>query len=216
MASIEELEATVRELAKQLRRVQDKQEIEDCILRYSRGVDRLDREALLSCYHEDGVDDHGVFIGSREEFADWAQGMHRRMQWSHQHCQFNHTVEIEGDTAHAETYFLYVGLNRTGVPFSMSGGRYIDRLERRDGTWAIAARKCVRDWIPLQANLTEMRQANLTAGRDFLGADEIAFLDTCAQVARDRSDPSYERPLTIDPARFEAWRALKEARAKQG
>jgi hypothetical protein len=33
-------------------------------MRYSRAIDRLDRELLLSVYHEDAVDDHGVFVGT--------------------------------------------------------------------------------------------------------------------------------------------------------
>lgn len=28
----------------------------------------------------------------------------------------------------------------------MSGGRYIDRMEKREGTWKIAARKCLVEW----------------------------------------------------------------------
>lgn len=210
MAS-EELEKLVLELQGQVQRLQDRQDINDCILRYSRGVDRLDREALISCYHEDGIDDHGVFIGNREEFADWAIGMHRRMHLSHQHCQFNHTVEIDGDVAHAETYYMFVGLNKQGAPYTVGGGRYIDRLEKRDGRWAIVVRKCVRDWIPLTEIPDKIDQSTLTSGRGFVKPHEVEFLDTCSQVARDRSDPSYDRPLTIDPKRFDLWNQLLNA-----
>ena len=37
-------------------------------------------------------------------------------------------------------------MNRQGQPLTMGGGRYVDRLEQRDGRWAIAARVCLRDW----------------------------------------------------------------------
>lgn len=67
--SPEELERAVRVL-------QDRQAILDCLTAYSRGVDRLDRELLLSCYHEDAVDDHGMFAGDRDEFVEWVVGMH--------------------------------------------------------------------------------------------------------------------------------------------
>ena len=44
----------------------------DCLTRYSRRIDRMDRELLLSAYHEDAIDDHGTFVGNREELADYA------------------------------------------------------------------------------------------------------------------------------------------------
>jgi hypothetical protein len=34
-------------------------------MRYSRGIDRLDRDMLLSAYHPDAIDDHGMFVGRR-------------------------------------------------------------------------------------------------------------------------------------------------------
>ena len=46
----------------------DRQAILDCLTRYGRGVDRFDRELVLSAYHPDAIDDHGAFVGTREEF----------------------------------------------------------------------------------------------------------------------------------------------------
>ena len=85
-----------------VRTLWDRQQIHDCLMTYSRAVDRLDRELLLSVYHDDAIDDHGVFVGSPVEFADWVIDMHSRAHLSHQHCQFNSTIELDGDTAHAE------------------------------------------------------------------------------------------------------------------
>ena len=48
-------------------------------------------------------------------------------------------VQIDGDLAHAETYYLFVGRNRDQTNW-IAGGRYIDRLERRGGAWRIALR----------------------------------------------------------------------------
>jgi SnoaL-like protein len=189
----EELQRTVAELA-------DRQAINDCLMTYSRGIDRLDRELLISVYHEDAIDDHGVFVGNREEFADWAIAMHTATHLSHQHCIFNFTCDLDGDVAHTETYYMFVGMNRTGTPMAMSGGRYIDRLEKRDGRWAIAARVCVRDWAPLEEIPEVMDQAAMTVVK---GLDERTkqLMRTGSQPRRDRADVSYQRPLTIDPAR---------------
>jgi hypothetical protein len=40
----------------------DRQEILACELRYCSGVDRFDREMLLSAYHPGAMDDHGAFV----------------------------------------------------------------------------------------------------------------------------------------------------------
>jgi SnoaL-like protein len=189
----EELERTVTELA-------DRQAIRDVLMTYSRGIDRLDRELLLSVYHEDAVDDHGVFVGSPKEFVDWALAMHTSTHLSHQHCIFNFTCDLDGDVAHTETYYMFVGMNRSGTPMAMTGGRYIDRLEKRDGRWAIAARVCVRDWAPLEQIPEVMDQAAMTAVKD-LDERTKELMRTGAQPSRDRTDVSYERPLTVDPAR---------------
>lgn len=178
----------------------DRQAIHDCLMTYSRAIDRLDRELLISVYHPDAIDDHGVFVGNREAFADWAIAMHTRTHLSHQHCQFNSTCDLQGDIAHTETYYMFVGMNQRGTPLGMSGGRYIDRLEKRDGVWAIAARLCVRDWAPLDAIPETLDQAALTV----VALDEVtrSLMRTGAQPTRDRSDPSYQRPLTISPLRL--------------
>jgi hypothetical protein len=176
-----------------IQKLVDRQAINDCLMTYSRAVDRLDRELLLSVYHADATDDHGVFVGNREAFADWVIEMHTRMHLSQQHCQFNSTCDLQGDTAHTETYYMFVGMNRKGVPLAMSGGRYIDRLEKRNGIWAIAARVCVRDWAPLTEIPETLDQASLTV----VSLDDTtkALMRSGAQPARDQTDPSYQRPL---------------------
>jgi hypothetical protein len=189
----DELERTVAELA-------DRQAIHDVLMTYSRGIDRLDRELLLSVYHEDAIDDHGVFVGTPGEFADWAIAMHTATHLSHQHCILNYTCDLDGDVAHTETYYMFVGMNRAGEPMAMTGGRYIDRLEKRNGRWAIAARVCVRDWAPLEKIPEVMDQAAMTAVKD-LDERTKELMRTGAQPRRDCRDVSYQRPLTIDPAR---------------
>jgi hypothetical protein len=187
---------TESEIETAIRELQDRQSIHDCLMRYSRGVDRLDRELLLSVYHEDAVDDHGVFVGTPRQFVDWVIPMHTATHLSHQHCILNYTIDLDGDVAHTEAYYMFVGLNRHGKPFAMSGGRYLDRFEKRDGHWAIAARVCVRDWAPLSEVPEVLDQAAMTAVP--LTPDIAELVRTGAQISRDRNDPSYQRPL---PAR---------------
>jgi ketosteroid isomerase-like protein len=162
----------------------DRQAIRDLVNNYCRAVDRMDRELLLSVYHPDAIDDHGHFTGGVEAFADWAFGYHGSYQEAHQHIVANHTCEIDGDVAHGETYWIFVGRNRQSPRITLSGGRYIDRFEKRDGQWKIAARKCVVDWGG--------------GASDELHAPEVlAAFAGVGSTARDRSDLSYQRPLTI-------------------
>jgi hypothetical protein len=151
-------------------------------------VDRLDREMLLSVYHEDAIEDHGVFVGDREGFADWVIAFHSRAQHSTQHVINNHVCDLDGDVAHAETYYMFAAMNVDGAPLTLSGGRYIDRFERRQGRWAIALRKVVSDWwgAPGESTLSPEGRVVLNAG---------------VRSARDRSDSSYERPLHFDETR---------------
>ncbi len=199
------------EMSAELRELLDREAIRDCLARYARGVDRLDRELLLSAYHEDAVDDHGKFLGSPAEFADWAFAMHSGFHVSHQHAILGSTFDIDGDTAHVETYFLFLAMNRSGRPWSLSSGRYIDRFERRDGRWAIAFRVCVRDWASTDTHAVEGDQSTLTATPGALPDHVRAFFRSAPAGARDRSDPSYTRPLNPSPQRTAQWRAQAEA-----
>ena len=47
-----------------LQQLLDKQEIHEVIMRYCRGIDRLDREMIRSVYHDDAIDEHGLWKGS--------------------------------------------------------------------------------------------------------------------------------------------------------
>ncbi|HSV36393.1 MAG TPA: nuclear transport factor 2 family protein [Ramlibacter sp.] len=171
-------------LPPELQQLIDRQQIHDCILRYCSGVDRFDREMVLSVYHPDAMDDHGAFVGSVTEFVDWAFAYHAKYQHTHKHFVLNHRCELDGDTAHTETYWLFVGNNRSEPNCSLHTGRYLDRFEKRGGKWAIAARKCIIE------------------GGGTLGDIEVPAIALAAYAAtgvatRDKSDPSYARPLVI-------------------
>ena len=160
----------------------DRTQILDCLHRYTRGMDRLDRELARSAYHDDAIDDHGGFVANVEDFLDWAFEYHSK-QVRHQHYVSNHFVELDGDTAHAETYYTFVGTDRDETkPVEIVGGRYLDRFERRGGRWAIAARVCVEEWRVLVPSALSSRVA-AAVGKG---------------VTRDRDDVSYRRPLTVD------------------
>jgi hypothetical protein len=153
------------QLETKLRVLVDKDEIRDVLIRYARGVDRGDAGLITSCYWPDAVDDHGGialtgtqagprFSGNRKVSASGAAG---------QHFLGNITIEIEGDRAFTESYFVsYLIVDRDGAEHTrFRGARYLDRFERRDGEWKIAYRVVVDDWDRLdkvteQAPMREM------------------------------------------------------------
>jgi hypothetical protein len=113
---------TDAEIRGQLRQLTDRMEIHDCMQRYARGIDRQDRALLRSAYHDDAVDDHVGFVGPVEDFIDWAFAYHA-MQTRYQHYLLNHTADVNGDEAHAETSYLFVGTDRDPANhMTISGG----------------------------------------------------------------------------------------------
>lgn len=173
-----DIEASVREL-------KDRQEILDCLHRYCRGVDRFDRDAVRSAYHEGAIDDHGEYVGDVEGFIDWAFAYHERHQLRTLHSISNHLCEIDGDVAHSETYWTFLAVNQAAPNQSTSSGRYIDRLERRDGRWGIVRRICVLNSIGAEMD---------PEGK----AGDAYFVPS----TRDTNDPAYMRPLEVDLARL--------------
>lgn len=163
-------------------------EILDCINRIARGVDRLDRALVLSGYHEDALDDHATFVGGPKGFVDYFFDLHKNAHKSTAHIICNHVCEIEGDVAHAETYFIFASENTVGPSYSLAGGRYIDRFERRDGRWAIAVRKCVTAWNTTPDSPVSQKMA--------------AAFALVGHVSRDRDDLSYDRPVSLSEARL--------------
>lgn len=164
-----------------LQRLIDRQDIEDCLIRFSRGMDRFDRPLFLSAFHADATIAAGPYVGGPAQLYDWAAPMHEVGQTMTHHNLLNITCDIKGDTAHTETYYLFVGSNRDGSIWQ-AGGRYLDRLEKRDGEWKIALRTNLIEWSTAAQGLP-------------LPFADVLDLYANGAPARDESDPSYQRPL---------------------
>lgn len=175
------MSSTPMPAAERLQDMIDRQDIYSCLTRLSRGADRLDREAFLSAFHADAVVDVANFVGPPSQLYDWAEAVGSTSVLEH-HYLLNHSCEIEGDVAHAETYFLYTARNLEETN-SMAGGRYIDRFERRQGVWKIAFRYNMIEW-----------GGTLVPGPVPFG--DKPGLRTNGVPGRGKEDPSYRRPLT--------------------
>ncbi len=171
-----------------LERLADEMDIRDCLTRFSRGMDRFDRETYRSAFHPDAETAAGPFVGNAWDCYEWAMPMHEVGQILTHHDLLNITIDIDGDTAHSETYYLFVARNCDESVW-MAGGRYVDRLERRAGEWKIALRTNFIEW------------GCLPPAMPFPFGD-VPDIAGNGVSARDRSDPSYARPLTNRRAPF--------------
>lgn len=139
-----------------VRRLVDRSEIEEVLNRYCRGVDRCDEAELAAVYHPDGTDDHGTFAGLGTDFAAWACRGGRRFWSASHHTVHNVIVEwVDDDVADVESCVLAFNQRVAEIERRDGGagrvevfaGRYLDRFERRDGSWRIAHRRAVRDVV---------------------------------------------------------------------
>lgn len=181
-AKLDEILATVREL-------KDRQAIFDCLQRESRGRDRQDSEQIASCWWPEGVDEHGAFTHKMPDYPERANAGHRMFFHMTSHNLTNHLCEIDGDTANCETYVVgglrWLDKHGDGSDVtSIAFGRYIDRLEKRNGEWRMLTRRCTLE---------------MTADADgsWLHSDAIkGFL----KPKWSKEDASYERPIVAQPS----------------
>lgn len=171
-----------------LRALFDKQAITELIYTYARAIDRCDLQLLRSCFHADSTHDHGEFEGSSRDFCDWAMDLLQRLTATQHHIG-NILIELDGDSAHAETYWVAyhripaeaggsgVVAGRGEETDLFIGGRYIDRLERRNDGWKIARRVGIHDW------------------QRFEPANDAGFFQSPARKRgmRSHADPAYRR-----------------------
>lgn len=159
-----------------LRELLDKQAITETVLRYFRGVDRLDDELVRSCFHPDATDEHGSFSGGRDELIEWSFGLLRRYDSTFHHAG-NILVElIDADRARCETYGIAHHRRGDGGDKDnlITAFRFVDDFERRNRAWRIARRVSTTEmsWIDVEDRRWTF-PAHFTTGR------------------RDRNDPVY-------------------------
>ena len=131
--------------AEQFNEFLEKQAIREVTMRYCRGVDRCDAALISSAYHPDAFDDHSGHIFTGETVGEGIVTWMREVLDATTHHITTQTINIEGDTAGCESYYIGMHLEtREGVQRRMqTAGRYLDRLEKRNGQWKISSRVVV-------------------------------------------------------------------------
>jgi ketosteroid isomerase-like protein len=131
----------------QMQEIVDEYQLRQLVHAYCRAVDRGDIDELRRLYHHDASDSHGGFSsGSASDFIDQIAAARPYLR-SMQHHVTTTNFAIDGTTAEGEIYTIAthtVIADGRDVDIIV-GGRYLDRYEKRDGTWKIAERAIVTD-----------------------------------------------------------------------
>jgi hypothetical protein len=138
-----------------------KQAITEVVYRYCRGIDRVDRELVRNCYWPEATDEHGSFVGLRDDYISWVfDKLLPRYTMSY---HFIGNVLIDVDLAAGRAKSEAYGWSRHEMPSDnpahnlTSGFRYVDDFERRpslaeavapsSAEWRIRRRICTLEWV---------------------------------------------------------------------
>jgi SnoaL-like domain len=161
-----------------LRELFDREQIRDCLARYSQAIDRADKELLTTVYWPEAVDNHGVFAGPAAEFIDWVIPLQKTMRAS-QHSVSNILIRIDGSRARVQTYLqaFHTFTQGEGAPFDLLlGARYLDTMEKRGEEWRILDRTVSYDWYRKWSTPLDIRENIGNAAATFGGqAPDDAF-----------------------------------------
>lgn len=177
------MEQELAELKAAVGHLQDRQDILDCIQRESRARDRQDLEQIAGCWWDDGIDEHGAVTTGMPDYPAMANRGHTMNFNMTSHNITNHLCEIDGNTAHCESYVVGGLYWLDGKTTTIAFGRYLDRLEKRDGEWRMLVRRCT---IEMTAD---------TDGTWVHSKNVQGFL----KAIWGKDDPSYERPFVARP-----------------
>ncbi len=149
--------------------VDPRQQIHDCMLAYCRGIDRLDAPTIERAFHPgailDGYGGEPMTIG---EFAPFAVRALAKRYTATQHRLSNSTIEFDGAaSAKVETYVTAHHVRPTDGHDELQTfvGRYIDRVEERDGAWRIVRRTLRMDFSKTETIAAPMPGAWIASGR---------------------------------------------------
>lgn len=128
-------------------------EIHDVLLRYCRGLDRVDMKLVRGAFHDDAWIDFpaSLHVGNLDGFVEFLSAEMPRFVRT-MHFLGNSLIEFDGPSvAHVETY---LNADHQGSDKHHWKGenvklwaRYLDRFEQRNGVWLIARRRLLVDWM---------------------------------------------------------------------
>ena len=125
-----------------LRRLLDEAACRDVLARYGPAIDWQDRSSLESVFWSDAEIDYGFFKGSGAALIDMLLHI-ATLSLRRFHMMSGERLRIDGASAEAESYMLTQAVSQGedgSLTSSIFYGRFLDRLECRQGEWRIARR----------------------------------------------------------------------------
>jgi len=153
-------------------------EIVDALLSYTRGIDRLDKESVISAFHPGAIlNNYGPEPMPIEDFVEYALPSLKQRYSATQHRVSNIRIEIKEDRALVESYVLayHIKSSESSKQLHTFNGRYIDTFALRDAHWKISERFLRNDWSKVD-DITE----------------EMAGSSVWVKSRRDDDDPIYD------------------------
>lgn len=132
----------------------DKDEIRELKHQYCYATDALDAERLVGVFTEDGLIDVPLAdpIEGYEEIREYLEWFGTQAYETRAHNVLNPIIEVNGDTARGEWYYMVV-YALPGGNLEVGHGRYDDEFVRTDDGWklsSVTARRRITREVPAE------------------------------------------------------------------
>ena len=146
-------------LEQQLRRIQDRETIEELLITYGRFLDKQDLVGYSNLFAKDGVWEGGIGSakGPKEilEMLEAVYGRTARGQYDNSyHIMSDIIIDVDGDTATSWSRWTWIVEGEDGKPVPQRSGHYEDTMVRENGEWKFQHRLTVTE-LPTAAKDTE-------------------------------------------------------------
>lgn len=139
-------------LARQVKLLEDREEIRALIIEYARALDNRDFAAYSKLFARDGEwkgsfgitrTPQGIRAAMEKTFSE----LDLKIYENSFHIVSNDDIKIDGDTATAFSRWTWVVAGADGKPTPRRAGHYVDSFKREDGKWKFKSREAVGDII---------------------------------------------------------------------
>lgn len=147
------------DVEKRLRRLEDRAELQDLVVRYFVACDDDDYPTIGTCFTDDAVFVAGSFTGgtTRDEVVEFIRADREAAGGPTVHTHNYTLFEFEDDDSATGLVGAHLELGRGGTTV-YAAVRYVDRYARVDGTWQISHRQMlaihVGPWSEVGTSLT--------------------------------------------------------------
>lgn len=141
--------AETRSLEQRLRALEDEREIRELLIRYAICLDRRDFTGYSGLFTEDGHwygragDVRGRAAIEQMLLDSFGPTPEHFVNTSNFHLMTNFLIEVDGETARADSRITYFARGENDRPVPMLAGRYEDEFVRVDGRWLFASRQVI-------------------------------------------------------------------------